>query len=397
MRGRRDKLRVALIGVGWPLTLYLANALRARGLDVLLLTAGKAFPAKRLKPWLHAEHIASVDSPEAHWRYRELAEDPAVTWIYPLTEPAIAACHQAIGGSPKLFPSLSAETLALIVSKQNVSAFARQHGLATPASNPAASKDDAVSIARALGYPVVVKGQGGNSGARVAICRDEAAVRDSYDAMSAFDPFVEAYIEGETWIAGGFFLNGRAIRLQICRAVETDPPKVGHSLEVEHEAPEALRSATLKFYQALRWTGYANADFIRAADGQFYFLESNPRPWGSMVAAEAVGIPMFDAAADHFLGKTPKVDLADGGGRRCYVMPDCLETAINRQGPLGLVRMLLDPRLWRGYPRRYARANAYFLRALYWPLHRWWRERRPGVNGVGAGLSPIGRRQPAAD
>jgi predicted ATP-grasp superfamily ATP-dependent carboligase len=72
----------------------------------------------------------------------------------------------------------------------------------------------------------------------------------------------------------------------------------------------ALTSAALRVFDVLQWTGLASADFVRAADGGFHFLEVNPRPWGSIAAAADAQVDLFTPLADLMCGGTPAPDLA---------------------------------------------------------------------------------------
>ena len=74
-------------------------------------------------------------------------------------------------------------------------------GLPVPASEVVRRADDAVRIARRIGYPVVVKPLDGNHGRGVAInLKDEAAVLAAFD--EAYDQSRRGYVLVESYIAG---------------------------------------------------------------------------------------------------------------------------------------------------------------------------------------------------
>jgi cyanophycin synthetase len=74
-------------------------------------------------------------------------------------------------------------------------------GLPVPASEVVRRVDDAVRIARRIGYPVVVKPLDGNHGRGVAInLQDEAAIRAAFD--EAYDQSRRGYVLVESYIAG---------------------------------------------------------------------------------------------------------------------------------------------------------------------------------------------------
>ena len=359
---------VVIVDAALRQTIYLIEALIRNGVTVKLLCIGDDLRPALLRSWVDVERVGSVKSEATAKRLRDLADDPDVDWIFPQGEAAIIGCREILGQNEKLFPQLSDETYQIVFSKPSSKAFAAAHGVLTPASICPQNLDAAIQFAEKIGYPAVVKADGENNGARVVICHDRTALIAAYEKLEEFHPFIEQFVEGDTWIVGGFFVDGEAVRLQCCKAIRTNPPRTGHAIEVEHKYPEPLVAAALEFYRGLRWTGFANCDFIGSSDGKFYFLESNPRAWGSVIAAEASGRDIFDAAADYFRRQAPSPRIDSLENRKRYVFPNCLYAAWESGGWPSVIFTVLQPRYWISRPKKYPRSNAHFLKDFLWTV-----------------------------
>src|SRR5206468_2792293 len=103
---------------------------------------------------------------------------------------------------------------------------------------------------------------------------------------------VQEYIAGATWLFGGVFHDGRALRIYAGEKLELYPPRVGPAIRMRSDDHAALVATGQRVLGELRWTGLASADFIRRGDGSYVLLEVNPRPWGSLAAARAAGVDL---------------------------------------------------------------------------------------------------------
>ena len=74
------------------------------------------------------------------------------------------------------------------------------------------------------------------------------------------------------------------------------PPLTGRAFELR-SAGEPHFSALLQSAEAvcknLEWTGLASFDFVLDEDGQFRFVDFNPRPWGSVDATLTAGVDLY--------------------------------------------------------------------------------------------------------
>lgn len=214
-----------------------------------------------------------------HPGYGFLAENPALP----------RACADA----SITFVGPSAETMETMGSKTAGKQLARRSDVPTVpgTDDPIENPDDAQSLARTMGYPVVLKAVagGGGKGMRV-VSEDEAfasAWRDaSSEALNAFgDPrlFLEKYLDSPRHIEIQILADahGRVVSLgeREC-SIQRRHQKVIEEAPSTIVTPELRRKMGDAAVRLARAGGYVNAgtiEFLVDSSLNFYFLEVNTR------------------------------------------------------------------------------------------------------------------------
>ena len=387
---------VAIIAPGWAMVLYLAEHLVQAGFDVLIVQDPAEPFSKPLPRWVRSVVGDGFDTPAFAEQLRALDRDETISWILPVAEEAIGACQQALRRSAKVYPRLSDRQFGLVRDKHRMAEFARSIGLTVPEFTRVSSSDEAVGVAREMGYPVVVKGNGGRGGLQVAICHSESEVAAGFAKLAHASPIVARYIDGNTWAAGGFFVDGEPLRMHIYECVQCLPAKTGPAVEIRHDAPPALEQAFRQLFRELGWNGFASADFIGGSDGAFYFIEMNPRLWGGVTSALAAGNGVLDPLAPTLRGLTTVGVLDNHNGAWSFAYPRHLGQMAIKPYSLQAMRNIFSRRTWRGIPNmRYWKSNLYFASDAMYQFLRYagspildrlrGRNRRRGATQLAAG------------
>lgn len=211
-------------------------------------------------------------------------------WGFLAENPRFAALAEQHGMT---FVGPSAAVMARLGTKLPSKAAFRAAGLAgIPGSDaPLADVDEALRLAAEIGYPVMIKADAGGGGRGIRKCADESEVRAAFgaaraEAEAAFGDgalFVEKCVEG-----------GRHVEVQIVCDRFGDAIHVGErdcSVQRNHqklieESPCPLLSddqrahfgtAAARAAAAIGYVGAGTIEFLRAPDGELYFMEMNAR------------------------------------------------------------------------------------------------------------------------
>lgn len=185
------------------------------------------------------------------------------------------------------------EVLNQMGDKLSARRVARKSGLPVmPGTEEPVSDDEAIARAWELGFPMMVKAAAGGGGIGIHVVRSMAELepiieRTRKTAQAAFADsslFYERYLEGASHIevqliadqyGDVLHLHERdcSIQRRNQKLIEETPASAKLSPEVREQIGRLSR-------QLGREVGYTNAgtvEFLVTPDGQFYFLEMNPR------------------------------------------------------------------------------------------------------------------------
>jgi len=233
-----------------------------------------------LASYLDIEAIVSaakdVGADAVHPGYGFLAENPALAER--LAEEDIA------------FIGPSAEVLRLLGDKLSARDAMVRAGLpvAQGSGKPISNEKDARSMAEDIGYPVMIKAAAGGGGIGMQVVESaddfETALRLCQGrALSAFGDdrvFVEKYIEGAQHIEFQVLGDGsRAIHFgeRFCSIQRRHQKIIEEGPWLSDEVREELGARVVAGAEAVGYRGLATFEFLRDAEGEFYFLEVNPR------------------------------------------------------------------------------------------------------------------------
>lgn len=189
------------------------------------------------------------------------------------------------------FPRMQAEVVAQLASKEGLHRLALRFGIPTPAIAIPGSSAEAVQMADAMQYPIMLKPVTSRPAVSFkAVATDADTLRRNYEAMAestaAPNVLLQEYIPGQdedVWMFNGYFDDAsRCLAGFTGQKVRQHPTHMGHcSLGVCHQNP-ALIDQTVRFLKALDYRGVVDIGYrFDRRDGQYKILDVNPRLGGA--------------------------------------------------------------------------------------------------------------------
>jgi acetyl-CoA carboxylase biotin carboxylase subunit len=187
----------------------------------------------------------------------------------------------------------SPEAIALSGNKSECRQKVKAAGVpVVPGSEGVVSKpEDALAIAKQIGFPVLVKASAGGGGKGMRIAHNDVALHKA--VTMAMSEALAAFGDGGVYLEK-FVENARHVEIQILGDEHGRIMTLGErecTIQRRHqklieETPSVRLNSSLRgkmekaAYRAARAIGYSNAgtaEFLVAADGSFYFIEFNAR------------------------------------------------------------------------------------------------------------------------
>lgn len=395
--GTTPKLEVILLDEGWAPTLYAAAGLRKAGCAVHIVTAagGECLDVKYLGREITREVVPSIGSAGyIHAVEAVLARRPSAK-VLAFTETVL---YRLWDEDPpwlcRIYPEFPAWQRELLRDKARLSEYAARAGAGIPHQRPISSLADASSVVETLGLPAVVKGAIGHGGSSVRI------VHTAQEALQAMEEiakkgkcFLQQYIAGPTFLVGGLFHCGQPLRLYAGEKIEC-AHATGPSLRLCSDDDASLIAPALAVFRALGWSGLASVDMMRGQDGNYYFIELNPRPWGSIAAAAQTGVDMFEPLACLLSGNVPAPDLSFAKGAESTLFPQVAQARLRPGGVRSLACLAREPRIWLGAPWRDPGLAIHLARYIWWS----WRDGQRGRPELRReGVAPIRDDRPVPE
>ncbi len=153
------------------------------------------------------------------------------------------------------------------------------------------SADEAVEVARTLGYPVIIKAAAGGGGKGMRIAADESSLRNGVltaqaEAEANFgsgEVYLERYVERPRHIEfqilgdrdGNIVHLGErecSVQRRHQKLIEESP-----SVALTPDLRERMGSAAVKAAKSIRYEGAGTIEFLLGPDQEFYFMEMNTR------------------------------------------------------------------------------------------------------------------------
>lgn len=366
-------MRVLLLDEGFTSGAITALGLRRAGcrVDVIAATGGSG----------------SCGGTGGSWRLAPRASDPRLLdvvdrtvrgahWdvIFPVTEPLQWLLWDANPTwARSIYPQVDEGQRAARRDKQRMSLQLASARVRIPRQLPVKSRADVDRGVAELGLPIVIKGGSGRGGNATHVCASPGAARAAARRLAQHGQptFVQEHIAGATYLAGGVFDGGRPLRFFAGIKAVQFPRRVGPAAELRSAHDSTLATVAQRIFAAAGVSGIASIDLIRDARGTFYFLELNPRPWGSMEAARRAGVDLFGALVALWRAERPTPQLDFWPGVRTPVFPLYLLSLPCWRSGLAARALLPDARRAMALVREDPALARHLLHRLARVCHNW--------------------------
>lgn len=314
-------LLLSLGGEDWT-AIRLAGAMKRAGFDIAIAAPARSLPIESR----HADRLVPFGIPgDCAWRLRlrlrriMAAAEPAV--VVPVNHRAIAFVHHVAATLDRRPEAVAAglrrslgdpATIADRLLKHRTLAVARSVGVPVPVGGTAATVEEAIGLARAVGFPAVLKASFGAGGNGVAVCRSPAEVETAFPHLAVADPArpqragprwlpaplpidVQAFVDGTPAMSSAVAKDGQVLAVLSAIAIETaganGPATVVRLMH--HPEIEAMTAAMVGAFGA---SGFASFDFlIDRRTSEPCLVECNPRPIGITPLGALVGCDLVAA------------------------------------------------------------------------------------------------------
>ncbi len=204
-----------------------------------------------------------------------------------------ASFAEALEAAGVAFIGPGQRAIAAMGDKIESKRLADEAGVATVPGRPGviADAEEAVTVSKEIGYPVMLKASAGGGGKGMRIARDDDGVRESFrlassEAKSSFGDdriFIEKFIENPRHIeiqiladshGNTIYLGERecSIQRRHQKVIEEAP-----SPFIDPETRAAMGAQAVALARAVDYKSAGTVEFIVDGDRNFYFLEMNTR------------------------------------------------------------------------------------------------------------------------
>ncbi len=209
------------------------------------------------------------------------------------------------------------ESIELAEDRKHFGALLARLGIPQPENGAATNTEEAIAIARRIGYPVLVRPSYVLGGRAMVIADDERTlsdyVRRAEELQRAFPILVDRFLENATEVDVDALADGEQVVVAgIMEHIEEAGIHSGDSscvlpcVQIPEPARRTLREYTVRLAQALRVVGLMNVQFA-IQNGKVYVLEVNPRASRTApYVSKATGVPLAKIAARLMVGRKLK-------------------------------------------------------------------------------------------
>lgn len=208
----------------------------------------------------------------------------------------VAEHVQSLGGQHQRFALAPPETLRLLDRKDSAGALAQSLGIPTPATTTPKDWTDVAAFAREHPGPALFKLTRSSSARGVFLLRPETLEPDFRRALRKsgrdFGDFVIQELVTGTGYGVSLLCDQGTVKARFTHRRLRQRSRIGGPSTLRQSARQnALEESAEKLLRSVSYHGVAMVEFIcNETSGRYWFLEVNPRWWGSVALAVRSGV-----------------------------------------------------------------------------------------------------------
>ncbi|HEX5483172.1 MAG TPA: carbamoyl-phosphate synthase large subunit [Terriglobia bacterium] len=208
----------------------------------------------------------------------------------------------------------SPESIELAEDRKHFGALLARLNIAQPENGAAMNVDEAVEIARRIGYPVLIRPSYVLGGRAMVIAYDERTLVDyvarAEELQRAFPILVDRFLENATEVDVDALADGEQVVVAgIMEHIEEagihsgDSSCVMPSVGIQEATRRTLKEYTIQLARELKVIGLMNVQYA-IQNGKVFVLEVNPRASRTVpYVSKATGVPLAKIAARLMVGR----------------------------------------------------------------------------------------------
>lgn len=211
----------------------------------------------------------------------------------------------------------SPDSIDAAEDRKRFDAILNELGVKQPSGGIAKSEEDALAIAKRVGYPVVVRPSYVLGGRAMEIVYNDAKLKTYLETAVEVDPerpvLVDRYLQDATEIdvdslsdgQGHVVIGGIMEHIEQAGVHSGDSACTLPSQNIGRDALEKIRDSTTKLARRLGVVGLMNCQYAISPSGEVFIIEANPRASRTVpFVSKAIGHPLAKYAALVMSGKT---------------------------------------------------------------------------------------------
>ncbi len=210
-----------------------------------------------------------------------------------------------------------------------------------------------------LPLPVIAKPRNGEAAQGFRFFEDRGSLerfladppRLGVDSGGEYPYIVQEYVPGTIHDGGACAIDGEPLTLYSQQRTLTVYEYGGPSVICQLTDEEPIREGARKMLAGLRWNGVVVFEFIRTPEGEYYFLEGNPRCGAAVQLVVEAGMNVCQQAVDVLVrGERPTPTLDYPVGMACkWYSPTAIVSCFRKPRTVAAVRER-GRRLFGPYP-----------------------------------------------